>query len=164
MNAISAARRGVARHPVLAFMLISLGIGFATAAIPPIVDSEIPPFGQRFLGVVGVSLGVGLAAFLVTAALSVRDGVADLERRSVRWWVPVRWYLIALLERSCNGTYLMTLRLPDPLPIHHPLLGLVYTAPKSKICNASDRRHLRPDVPPSHSRIRCWTHLMHAWT
>ena len=45
MNAWSSARRGVARHPVLAFMLISLGIGFVTAPIPLIVDSDISPFG-----------------------------------------------------------------------------------------------------------------------
>ena len=50
MNAWPSARRGVARHPVLAFMLISLGIGFVTAAIPPIADSEIPPFGQPLHG------------------------------------------------------------------------------------------------------------------
>ena len=98
MNAWSSARRGVARHPVLAFMLISLGVGFVTAAIPPIVDSEIPPFDQPFHGIVGGALGVGLAAFLVTAALSGRAGVADLGRRSVRWRVPVRWYLIALFS------------------------------------------------------------------
>ena len=56
-------------------MLISLGIGIATAAIPPIVDSEILPFGLPLHGV-GMSLGAGLAAFLVTAALSGRAGVA----------------------------------------------------------------------------------------
>jgi hypothetical protein len=77
MNAWSSARRGV-------------------AAIPRIADSEIPPFGQPLHGIVGGSLGLGVAAFLVTAALSGRAGVADLGRRSVRWRVPVRWYLIAL--------------------------------------------------------------------
>ncbi len=70
MNA-SASVRGVARHPVLAFMLISLGVGFVTAAIPPIVDSEILPLGRPLHGVF-MSLGAGLAAFLVTAALSGR--------------------------------------------------------------------------------------------
>ena len=97
MNASAAAVRGVARHPVLAFMLISLGIGFVTSAIPPIVDSEILPFGLPLYGVF-LSLGAGLAALLVTAALSGRAGVMDLTRRSVRWRVPVRWYLIALLS------------------------------------------------------------------
>jgi membrane protease YdiL (CAAX protease family) len=103
MNAWSSAGRGVARRPVLAFMLISLGIGFVTAAIPPIVDSEILPFGLPLHGVV-MSLGAGLAAFLVMAALSGRAGAADLRRRSVRWRVPVRWYLIALLSVPVGAT------------------------------------------------------------
>src|SRR4051794_23261494 len=93
----------IARRPVLAFMLISVGIGFVTAAIPPIVDSEILPFGLPLHGVF-MSLGAGLAAFLVTAALSGRAGVADLTRRSVRWRVPVRWYLIALLSVPVGAT------------------------------------------------------------
>jgi uncharacterized protein len=103
MNARSSARRGVARHPVLAFMLISVVIGFVTAAIPPIVNSEILPFGLPLHGVF-MSLGAGLAAFLVTAALSGRAGVADLTRRSTRWRVPVRWYLIALLSVPVGAT------------------------------------------------------------
>src|SRR5215213_5695096 len=103
MNAWSSAGRGVARRPVLAFMLISLGIGFVMAAIPPIVDSEILPFGLPLHGVF-MSLGAGFAAFLVTAALSGRAGVADLTRRSVRWRVPVRWYLIALLAVPVGAT------------------------------------------------------------
>jgi uncharacterized protein len=104
MNAWSSARRGVARHPVLAFMIISLAIGFLTAVIPPIVDSAILPFDMPLHGVVGGSLGVGFAAFLVTAALSGRAGVADLGRRSVRWRVPVRWYLIALFSVPVTAT------------------------------------------------------------
>jgi uncharacterized protein len=102
MNA-SASVRGVARHPVLAFMLISLGIGFVTAAIPPIVDSEILPFGLPLHGAF-MSLGAGLAAFLVTAVLSGHAGVADLGRRGVRWRVPVRWYLIALFSVPVGAT------------------------------------------------------------
>jgi hypothetical protein len=51
MNAWSAAHRGVARRPVLTFML-SLGAGFLAAAIPPLVDSEILPFGLPLHGVV----------------------------------------------------------------------------------------------------------------
>jgi uncharacterized protein len=103
MYAWSAANRGVARHPVLTFMLISLGVGFVTAAIPQIVDSEILPFGLPLPGV-GMSLGAGLAAFLVAAALSGRAGVADLGRRSVRWRVPVRWYLVALFSVPVGAT------------------------------------------------------------
>jgi membrane protease YdiL (CAAX protease family) len=40
MSVLAAAHRGVAGYPVLAFMLISLGLGFVTATIPPIADSE----------------------------------------------------------------------------------------------------------------------------
>src|SRR5688500_16552281 len=121
MNAWSSARLGVARHPVLAFMLISLGIGIATAAIPPIVDAEILPFGLPLHGV-GMSLGAGLAAFLVTAALSGCAGVADLARRGVRWRVPVRWYLIALVSVPAGAT-LISLAIYGPQALATPSGG-----------------------------------------
>ena len=121
MNAWSSAGRGVARHPVLAFMLISLGIGFVTAAIPPIVDAEILPFGLPLHGVF-MSLGVGLAAFLVTGRLSGRAGVADLARRSVRWRVPVRWYLIALFSVPVGAT-LISLAIYGPQALAAPSGG-----------------------------------------
>jgi uncharacterized protein len=121
MNAWSSAGRGVASRPVLAFMLISLGIGFVTAAIPPIVDSEILPFGLPLHGVF-MSLGAGLAAFLVTAALSGRAGVADLTRRSVRWRVQVRWYLIALLSVPVGAT-LISLVIYGPQALAMPSGG-----------------------------------------
>ena len=121
MNAWSSAWRGVARHPVLAFMLISLGVGFVTAAIPPLVDSEILPFGLPLHGAV-LSLGAGLAAFLVTAALSGRAGVADLGRRSVRWRVPLRWYLIALLSVPVGAT-LISLVIYGPQALATPSGG-----------------------------------------
>jgi CAAX protease family protein len=121
MNAWSSAWRGVARHPVLAFMLISLGVGFVTAAIPPIVDSEILPFGLPLHGVF-MSLGAGLAAFLVTAAFSGRAGVADLTRRSLRWRVPVRWYLIALLSVPVGAT-LISLVIYGPQALATPSGG-----------------------------------------
>jgi uncharacterized protein len=121
MNAWSSARGGVARHPVLVFMLISLSVGFATAAIPPIVDSAMLPFGLPLHGVV-LSLGAGLAAFLVTAALSGRAGLADLGRRSVRWRVPVRWYLIALLTVPVGAT-LIALAIYGPQAVATPSGG-----------------------------------------
>jgi membrane protease YdiL (CAAX protease family) len=121
MNAWSSARGGVARHPVLVFMLISLSVGFVTAAIPPIVDSAILPFGLPLHGVV-LSLGAGLAAFLVTAALSGRAGLADLGRRSVRWRVPVRWYLIALLSVPVGAT-LIALAIYGPRALAAPSSG-----------------------------------------
>jgi membrane protease YdiL (CAAX protease family) len=120
MNA-SASVRVMTRRPVLAFMLISLGIGFVTAVIPPIVDSEILPFGLPLHGVL-MALGAGLAAFLVTAALAGRAGVADLGHRSVRWRVPVRWYLIALLSVPVGAT-LISLVIYGPQALATPSGG-----------------------------------------
>jgi uncharacterized protein len=122
MSVLSSARRGVVRHPVVTFMLISLGAYFLTAAIPPIVNSEVLPFGLPLHGVVGGVLGVGLAAFLVTAALSGRAGVADLVRRSVRWRVSVRWYLIALLTVPVGAT-LISLAIYGPGALAAPSGG-----------------------------------------
>jgi uncharacterized protein len=100
---LSASVRGVARHPVLAFMLISLGIGFATAAIPPIVDSEILPLGLPLHGVSCRSARASLP-FWSRPRCQAQPGVADLTRRSLRWRVPVRWYLIALLSVPVGAT------------------------------------------------------------
>jgi hypothetical protein len=36
-------------------------------------------------------------AFIVAALVSGKAGVRDLARRSFRWRVPLRWYLISLL-------------------------------------------------------------------
>ena len=41
------------RYPVVSFMIIGLGAGFLTAAIEPIVNSEILPFGLPLYGVLG---------------------------------------------------------------------------------------------------------------
>ena len=121
MKGLPSVRRGVARQPVLAFMLISLGIGFVTAAIPPIINSEILPLGLPLHGVF-MSLGVGFAAFLVTAALSGRAGVVDLTRRSVRWRVPMRWYLIALLSVPV-GAALISVAIFGPQAVATPWGG-----------------------------------------
>jgi uncharacterized protein len=118
---MAAVVRIIARHPVVAFMLISLGLGLLAAAVPPIVQSEILPFGLPLHGVV-MSLGAGLAAFLVTAALSGRAGVADLGRRIVRWRVSVRWYLIALLSVPVGAT-LISLMIYGPRALATPSGG-----------------------------------------
>jgi hypothetical protein len=47
-------------------------------------------------GSLGTIFGVALAAFLVVAATDGQAGVRDLARRSLRWRVSVRWYLVAL--------------------------------------------------------------------
>jgi membrane protease YdiL (CAAX protease family) len=98
--------QAVARHPVMAFMMIALGAGFLTAAIRPIADAEVLPLDLPLHGFLATAGGVGIGAFVVTAALSGRDGVVDLARRSVRWRVPVRWYLIALFTVPLGATLL----------------------------------------------------------
>jgi membrane protease YdiL (CAAX protease family) len=94
----------IARHPVVAFMVIGLGGYFLTAAIPPIVNAHVLPFDLPLHGVLGGVLGVGVGAFLVTGALAGREGVVDLARRSLRWRVPVRWYLVALFTVPVGAT------------------------------------------------------------
>jgi|SRR4051794_22844698 len=100
----SPALRAVARHPVVAFMVIGLGVAFLASVIPPIVDAQILPFDLPLYAVMGTVLGVGLGAFFVTYAASGPAGVVDLARRSARWRVPLRWYLIALLTVPVGAT------------------------------------------------------------
>jgi CAAX protease family protein len=103
---MSALVQAIARHPVVAFMMIALGAGFLTAAIRPVADAEALPLDLPLHGFLASLLGVGLGAFVVTAALSGPDGVVDLARRTVRWRVPVRWYLIALFTVPVGATLL----------------------------------------------------------
>jgi hypothetical protein len=60
----------IARHPVVAFMVIGLGAYFLTVAIPPIVNAQVLPFDLPLHGVWGGVLGVGIGAFVVTGALA----------------------------------------------------------------------------------------------
>lgn len=100
----SSALRAVARHPVVAFMVISLGVGFAVGLIPPIAGVPLLPLGLPLHGLISSLVGVGLGAFFVTYAFAGLAGTSDLARRSVRWRVPLRWYLIALLTVPVGAT------------------------------------------------------------
>jgi hypothetical protein len=73
-------------------------------------------------GFVGGLLGVGVGAYLVAAALAGRDGVVDLARRSVRWRVPIRWYLVALFTVPVGAT-LISLAIYGPRAPHLPVAG-----------------------------------------
>jgi uncharacterized protein len=106
MNLLASTKDAVARHPIAAFLLIGIGVYVAVVLIPPLVELEILPFELPFYGVLGGILGVGLAAFVVTAATDGRAGVEDLARRSLRWRVPLRWYLIALFGVPVAATLL----------------------------------------------------------
>lgn len=71
---------------------------------------------------VGGILGVGLGAFVVTAATAGRAGVADLLSRSFRWRVPTRWYLLALFGVPVVAT-LLALAIYGPDALESPADG-----------------------------------------
>jgi uncharacterized protein len=114
--------RMIRRHPVMAFMVINLGAYFLVAAIRPIADADVLPFGLPLHGIVGGTLGVGVSAFLVTGALAGRNGVVDLTRRAVRWRVPVRWYLVALFTVPVVAT-LISVAIYGPRALAPPAGG-----------------------------------------
>jgi uncharacterized protein len=103
MNA-SRAKRAIAANPIAAFLTIAYCVAFATALFPPLAESEVLPFGTPLFAALGTIIGVGVAAFLVTWASDGRAGVRDLARRSLRWRVPVRWYVLALFGVPVAGT------------------------------------------------------------
>jgi membrane protease YdiL (CAAX protease family) len=92
----SPVRQLVARHPVATFLFICYAVNWA-AAVPWFrTRTDILPLDLPMWGSLGTIFGVALAAFLVIAASDGRAGVWDLARRSLRWRVGVRWYLVAL--------------------------------------------------------------------
>jgi membrane protease YdiL (CAAX protease family) len=90
-------RQLVARHPVAAFLCICYAVNWATAVPWFRARTDVLPFDLPMWGSLGTFFGVALAAVLVVAASDGRAGVRDLARRSLRWRVGVRWYLLAAL-------------------------------------------------------------------
>ena len=90
-------RHLVARHPVAAFLCICYAVTWATAVPWFRARTDILPFDLPMWGSLGAIFGVALAAVLVVAASDGRAGVRDLARRSLRWRVGVRWYVLAVL-------------------------------------------------------------------
>jgi membrane protease YdiL (CAAX protease family) len=103
------AQRALARHPIAWFLAISIGVSLAAALTTLVADIELTRFDLPLYGSVGTFLGVGVAAFVVTAAADGREGVDDLVRRCLRWRVPVRWYLLALFGVPVATTLLAVL-------------------------------------------------------
>jgi len=92
----SALSRLVARHPVAAFLVMAY-TAICLVALPPVrAHTDILPFDKPFWESLSSIFGVALPAFLVVAAVHGRAGVRDLARRSFRWRVGLRWYLVAL--------------------------------------------------------------------
>ena len=94
----------VARHPVMAFLLMLYAITW-TVFLPTVLQGRglvVLPIdlsaGFALDAVLAIAsiLGVALPAFLVTAATSGKAGVRDLLGRCLRWRVGIGWYLIAL--------------------------------------------------------------------
>jgi uncharacterized protein len=92
----SALRRLVVRHPVAAFLVMVYTVNSTVALVPVLTRRDILPFDLALYDSLGHIFGVALPAFIVVAAMSGMAGVRDLARRSLRWRVGVRWYLIAL--------------------------------------------------------------------
>lgn len=82
----------VARHPVVAFLIMVYAFGWST-----LIAADY--FGLPFLLGSSISMIIGLAlpAFLVTAAISGKAGVRELLGRCLRWRVGIGWYLLAFL-------------------------------------------------------------------
>jgi membrane protease YdiL (CAAX protease family) len=86
----------VARHPVAAFLVMVFAFTYLSALVPFLTQRAILPFGVTLWDPLPAIFGCA-AAFLVVAATHGRAGVLDLARRSLRWRVGPRWYLVALL-------------------------------------------------------------------
>jgi uncharacterized protein len=93
----SALRRLLARHPTAAFLVMVYAVNIAVALSPLLTRRDILPFGLAPYDSLGHIFGVALPAFIVVAAMHGQAGIGDLARRSLRWRVGARWYLVALL-------------------------------------------------------------------
>jgi membrane protease YdiL (CAAX protease family) len=94
----SALGRLVARHPVATFLVMAFTVSITIAFVRLRTNGDIDqsPSYQYLVGFLEHLFSVALPAFLVVAAIHGKTGVRDLARRSLRWRVGARWYLIAL--------------------------------------------------------------------
>ena len=78
----------VSRHPFAAFLVLVFAL---TGMV------EVVPAPEGVHGALENILGAAVPAIVVTAIVGGRAGVHDLVRRSLRWRVPLRWYVVSLL-------------------------------------------------------------------
>jgi membrane protease YdiL (CAAX protease family) len=90
---VSRIRAFAAHRPVLTYLLLSFGLGWAFLMPPALAHSD-----ALTLFVIPTALIAQLgAAVLVTALADGRDGVRALLRRTFRWRVNPGWYAVAVL-------------------------------------------------------------------
>jgi membrane protease YdiL (CAAX protease family) len=95
---ISPLRSWIVRHPITTFLVLVYATTTALVFVPQgLTEPGLLPGGATPHGVLVNVLGSAVPAFIVTALVSGKAGVRDLARRSFRWRVPLRWYLISLL-------------------------------------------------------------------
>ena len=84
---------------VATFLIMAFTVSITIALLRLRTNGDIhqSPSYQYFVGFLEHLFNVALPAFLVVSTLHGKDGVRDLARRSLRWRVGARWYLIALL-------------------------------------------------------------------
>ena len=89
---LSPLRRLVARHPVVAFLVM----GYTLAWTIQLAAFQLG-LSLRLLSALSMIFGLALSAFVVTAATGGKTGMQNLLGRCFRWRVGIRWYLLALL-------------------------------------------------------------------
>jgi CAAX protease family protein len=95
---VSPLRLWILRHPIATFLVLVYATTTALVFVPrALTEPGLLPGGATPHGVLENVLGSAVPAFIVTALVSGKAGVRDLARRSFRWRVPPRWYLISLL-------------------------------------------------------------------
>jgi uncharacterized protein len=95
---VSPLRSWIARHPIATFLVLVYATTTALVFVPKaLTEPGLLPGGATPHGVLENVLGSAVPAFIVTALVRGKAGVRDLARRSFRWRVPLRWYLISLL-------------------------------------------------------------------
>jgi membrane protease YdiL (CAAX protease family) len=95
---VSPLRSWIVRHPMATLLVLVYATTTALVFVPKgLTEPGLLPGGATPHGVLENVLGSAVPAFIVTALVSGKTGVRDLARRSFRWRVPLRWYLISLL-------------------------------------------------------------------
>ncbi len=94
----SSLRRLMVRHPVVAFLVMAFAVSIIITFVRLRTDPDLQSASnQYFWGFLEHFFSAALPAFLVVAAMHGKTGVLDLVRKSLRWRVGARWYLIVLL-------------------------------------------------------------------